>query len=132
MRTKIFINKIDKQYGLTLTELIVAMAIFSIMCVSLLLSFTNGLQVTIRAGNREKALLESANMINEYRTHDSRAELEPEITPDKSIRYNYRIHYPSLSSQPWPPPGGAPDVYYFDSEVETKDGQKVVLRGFNE
>lgn len=57
----------NKNKGMTLVEIIVAMAIFGVMSVTLLLIFSSGFAMTVRAGNREKAIVDSASLLDEYK-----------------------------------------------------------------
>lgn|GEM_PF-3518516 len=58
------IKKLKNQDGLTLTELIISMAIFAIISISFLQIFSSSLMITIRAGNRETAVVDSTGVID--------------------------------------------------------------------
>jgi len=85
-------NNKNKRQGLTLVEMIVAIAFFGVISVVYLLIFSSSLLITVRSGVKEKAIVEVTSSMDLFNI-DNEAIL-PEITIDDTKPVGYiKIYY---------------------------------------
>jgi len=71
-------KKIHKNIkGLTLVELIIAIAIFGMVSVAFLMIFSTSMLITVRAGNKEIALMQAASVLDDYKTNTTFSDGDP-------------------------------------------------------
>jgi len=76
------VKALKNKKGLTLTELIVAIAIFGIVSVMFLLIFSAGMTATIRAGHREAAIVGAGGAFDEFLTDGKIGLDDPDDLPE--------------------------------------------------
>ena len=144
MRKKLASKFIKNNKGMTLVEIILALAIFGVVSVVLLLIFTTTLSIAIQMGNREEALADASGFLDDYRTntlYDDLAETPPdEIGRNILSSEIITIHFVDAAGA-LIIVGSTPntdtytrDVEFYEAEGEafspTGQRQTVTLRGF--
>jgi len=76
MKKKMMNNK-----GMTLVEIIVAMAIFGVVSFAFLLFFSSGIRLTVKAWDKENALMEATSQIDDYKTNSEMDDEDPATLP---------------------------------------------------
>jgi len=108
--------------GMSLVEMIVAIAIFGVMSISLLTIFSSGMRMIVRAGNKEETITNASSEIDLYKTNKDEIPGGAPVYTTNLITIVYNSGYTSNV-----------DGFYIEGESQhVESGQNTILRGFRE
>jgi len=108
--------------GFTLVEIILAIAIFGMMSAVFLLLLSSSLTLSVRSGNREKAIVDAAGKLDRYIT-ESVAPESIGVVISAPVSATVKYHGSGMIDTAI----DTVTIYKYESTV---DGEKVTLKGF--